>query len=67
MAADHDEFGYLVDIVDSVIENGREGALCATTSMHRVGTPRSVIDSTANAPVSASVPTLTQPVFAPTS
>jgi len=25
------------------------------------------IDSTANAPVSASVPTLTQPVFAPTS
>jgi hypothetical protein len=34
MAADHDEFGYLVDIVDSVIENGREGELCATTSMH---------------------------------
>jgi hypothetical protein len=33
MAADHDEFGYLVEIVDSVIENGREGALCATTSM----------------------------------
>jgi hypothetical protein len=34
MAADHDEFGYLVDIVDSVIEGGREEALCATTSMH---------------------------------
>jgi hypothetical protein len=34
MVADHEEFGYLVDIVDSVIENGREGALCARTSMH---------------------------------
>ena len=34
MAAQHAKFGYLVDIVDSVVDGGRASVLCATTSMH---------------------------------
>lgn len=34
MAAKYPSFGYLVDIVDSVIVGDRTSVLCATTSMH---------------------------------
>ena len=34
MASAHEEFGYLVAVVDSVIDGDRTAALVATTSMH---------------------------------
>lgn len=34
MAADHPDFGYLVDVVDSVIDSGADQLLAGATSMH---------------------------------
>jgi hypothetical protein len=46
MASAHPEFGYLVAVVDSVIDGDRTSALAATTSMHDlIVTPTPLTDS----------------------